>query len=191
MSAAGDPHCVMVVATARGGVIGKDGALPWRAPSDLKWFRRITMGKPVVMGRKTYRSIGKALPGRTNIVLTRSEDFAADGALIVRCVDEASAVAIEAARAADQPEYCVIGGAEVYAAFSPQTHRIYLTEIDLDVDGDARFPDLDPSEWSRREVDDPPEPHPRDAAPMRFFVLERREPLVGVDKIETSAATGL
>ncbi len=166
-------NVAMVVATARNGVIGRDGDLPWRVPSDLKWFKRVTMGKPVVMGRKTFASIGKPLPGRTNIVLTRRDDFSAEGVLVAASTDEALGLAREAARAAGVEELAIIGGGEVYAAFLPETDRIYLTQIDLDAEGDARFPDLASDAWRRREAENPPPADPRDDAPARYFVLER------------------
>ncbi len=140
----------MVVAVARGGIIGRDGGLPWHIPSELKRFKQITMGKPLIMGRRTWESLPrKPLPGRLNIVITRQPHYQAEGAVVARGKAEAVAAAGRA------PEVAVIGGGEVYALFMPEAQRIYLTEVDLAVDGDTRFPQLDPSAWietGREEV---------------------------------------
>jgi len=161
------PVLSAVVATARGGVIGREGDLPWRVPSDLKWFRRVTMGKPVIMGRKTFRSIGRALPGRLNIVMTRDPDFREEG------VAAAGSVEAAIAAAGDAQEVCVIGGAEVYAAFFDRLDRILATEIDADLEGDARFPPIDEAVWARRPVEGPA-PDPRDEHAARYVELTRR-----------------
>lgn len=134
---------VFVVAVAENGVIGRKGALPWRMPSDLKMFRKLTLGKPVIMGRKTFQSIGKALPGRDNLVVTRDPGFKADGVEVFASVDEAIARAqtLAAARGAD--EIAVIGGAEIFAAALPHAGRIYLTRIHGSPEGDTFFaPDM-------------------------------------------------
>lgn len=134
-----------VVAVSRNGVIGREGGLPWHISSDLKRFKEITMGKPVVMGRKTWDSLPrKPLPGRRNIVITRQKDFTAAGAEVVASPAEALALC------GDAPEIAVIGGGEVYRLFWPHVDRLYLTEVDLAVEGDTHFPALDPAEW--REV---------------------------------------
>jgi dihydrofolate reductase len=156
-----------VVAVSRNGVIGREGGLPWHISSDLKRFKEITMGKPLIMGRKTWDSLPrKPLPGRRNIVITRQPGFAADGA-------EVAATAEEALRlAGDAPEIAVIGGGEVYRLFWPVVDRLYLTEVDLDVTGDTHFPDPDPGEW--REV--ARELHPkgeRDSASFTLRILDR------------------
>ncbi len=140
-----------VVAVSRNGVIGRDGGLPWHISSDLKRFKAITMGKPVIMGRKTWESLPKKpLPGRCNIVVTRQADFAADGAVVVGDVDAALAVAAMEAPA----EICVIGGGDIYRQLLPQANRIYLTEVQADVEGDTHFPPLPASTWRElsREV---------------------------------------
>ena len=157
----------LVVAVARNGVIGREGGLPWHISSDLKRFKEITMGKPVIMGRKTWESLPrKPLPGRRNIVITRQQGFRADGA-------EVAATPAEALRlAGDAPEIAVIGGGEVYRLFWPMVDRLYLTEVDLDVEGDTHFPAPDPSEW--REV--AREIHPkgeRDSASFTLRTLDR------------------
>jgi dihydrofolate reductase len=139
-----------VVAVSRGGVIGRDGGLPWHIPSELKRFKQITMGKPVIMGRRTWESLPrKPLPGRLNIVITRQRGYRADGAIIAGSKTEALA----AAGTAD--EIAIIGGGEIYALFMPDVRRIYLTEVELSADGDTRLPPLDPAVWTetaREEV---------------------------------------
>lgn len=132
----------LIVAAATNGVIGADGGLPWHLPNDFKYFKRVTMGKPIVMGRRTWESIGRALPGRLNIVLTRSKDFEAPGATVV----SSPAAAIEAA--GDAEELMIIGGGQVNGLFIDKADRVYLTRVDCEVDGDTRFPDLDPDLWS-------------------------------------------
>jgi dihydrofolate reductase len=132
----------LVAAVSRNGVIGRDGTLPWAISSELKRFKAITMGKPIIMGRKTWDSLPrKPLPGRHNIVITRQPDFGAEGATIVSSRD----AALEAAGAVE--ETAVIGGGEIYAMFLPLASRLYLTEVDLEVEGDAKFPHFDKDLW--------------------------------------------
>jgi len=140
----------LVVAASRNGTIGRDGALPWHISSDLKRFKATTMGKPLVMGRKTWESLPrKPLPGRRNIVMTRSIGYVAEGAEVVSTAEGALALA------AGAEEVCVIGGGEIYRLFLPLANRIYLTDVQLYVEGDTQFPILEPSQWrevSRQEV---------------------------------------
>lgn len=156
-----------VVAVSRNGVIGREGGLPWHISSDLKRFKEITMGKPVVMGRKTWDSLPRRpLPGRRNIVITRQAGFTAEGAEVVATPEEALRLC------GDAPEVAVIGGGEIYRLFWPLVDRLYLTEVDLAVEGDTHFPALDPAEW--REVTR--EVHPRgerDSASFTLRILER------------------
>ncbi|MCS6946179.1 MAG: dihydrofolate reductase [Steroidobacteraceae bacterium] len=155
----------LIVATARNGVIGRNGTLPWHLPDDLRRFKQLTLGKPIVMGRRTYASIGKPLPGRRNIVVSRTLPPQSD----VHVVPDFAA-ALRAAQ--DAPELIVAGGAALYREALPQARRIYLTEIDADIDGDVHFPPLDRSVW--RETCR--ERHPADARhayPMDFVILER------------------
>lgn len=156
-----------VVAVSRNGVIGREGGLPWHISSDLKRFKEITMGKPVVMGRKTWDSLPrKPLPGRRNIVITRQPGFAPEGAEVAASAEEALRLA------GDVPEVAVIGGGEIYRLFWPMVDRLYLTEVDLEVAGDTHFPVLSPSEW--REVGR--ELHPRgerDSASFTLRILDR------------------
>ena len=157
----------LVVAVARNGVIGRDGGLPWHLSSDLKRFKDITMGKPVIMGRKTWESLPKKpLPGRHNIVITRQKGFVAEGATVVAAPEDALAAAVGA------EEIAVIGGGEIYDKFLILADRIYLTEVALDVEGDTRFPATNPRDW--REV--AREEHgqgPKDSAPFTLRILDR------------------
>lgn len=133
----------IVVAVARSGVIGRGGELPWRLPADLRFFKRVTMGHHLVMGRKTWASIGRPLPGRTMVVLSRDPGLELAGATVVHDLPEALALA----RAAGDTEAFVIGGAEVYARALPLADRLYLTRVHADVEGDVHFPDLDEHQW--------------------------------------------
>jgi len=154
-----------VVAFDRNKVIGKNGGLPWRLPDDLKHVRELTLGKPLIMGRRTYESIGRPLPGRTSIVLTRDPEFRRDGVRVARTPDEALALAGDAA------EVIVFGGAEVFRQFLPLAERIYLTQIDADVGGDTYF-DFTGTDWRVLEN----VPHPADERhpyPFSFVTLER------------------
>ena len=123
----------VIVAAARNGVIGRNNALPWHLPEDLRYFKRVTMGKPIVMGRKTWESIGRPLPGRTNIVITRRPDYAAEGARVVGSLEEALSLAEDIALIDGSNELLVIGGAEIYKAALPLASRLYLTEVQADV----------------------------------------------------------
>jgi len=163
---AAQPLISLIVAMAHNGVIGRNNTLPWRLPEDLKRFKAITLGKPILMGRKTFESIGKPLPGRTNLVLTRDRDWRAAGVVVVHSVDEAIERALGAA------ELMTIGGAEVYRLLMPVAQRIYLTHVQADVPGDTYFPDFDPTQW----VDAQRTTHPADEKnvyAMTFVMLER------------------
>ncbi len=140
----------LVVAVAENGVIGMDGKLPWRLRGDMRFFRKITMGKPVIMGRKTFDSLPKVLDGRDNIVITRQEDFAAGGVFAVASVQEAIALAREKAAGRCADEICVIGGAQIYEQSLSVAARIYLTRVHARPPGDTVFPQLVKSEW--REI---------------------------------------
>lgn len=138
---------VLVAAVAKNGVIGADNRLLWRLKSDMKHFRTLTMGRPMIMGRKTFQSIGKPLPGRQTIILTRDPRFAAEGAEVVRTPAEAQAKAAAFAEAAGQDEIIIAGGGEIYAAFLPMADRLEITEVDLEPMGDAHFPAIDRALW--------------------------------------------
>lgn len=154
-----------VVAMARNGVIGRDNQLPWRLPADLRHFKAITMDKPVVMGRKTFDSIGRPLPGRANIVVTRDPAYRAEGCRVVHSIEAALAAAGDAA------EVMIIGGADFYRQLLPRADRIYLTFIDAEFEGDTWFPELDPARWQERSREDhaPDEQNPY---PYSFILLE-------------------
>lgn len=151
------------LARADNGVIGQDGQLPWRLPADLKRFKAQTMGRPMVMGRKTFESFPAPLPGRRHIVLTRDTGWGAEGAEVAHTPDEALALA--------GADVAVIGGAEIFALFLPRADRIELTEVHLDAEGDAHVPAFDPLAW--REV--AREDHPAEAGrpAYSFVTLER------------------
>lgn len=141
----------MIAALSSNGVIGRDNKLPWHLPEDLKYFKKVTMGKSLLMGRKTYESIGRPLPGRTNIVLSRQQQFSAPGVIVVHSTEQALA---EAGRTG-ATELMVIGGEDVYRTMLPLARRLYLTRVDTQVEGDAFFPPLEPGRWlevSRHDV---------------------------------------
>ena len=140
----------VIVAAAENGVIGRNNALPWHLPEDLRYFKRVTMGKPIVMGRKTFESIGRPLPGRSNIVITRNPDFRPPGVKVVASLEEALSLATEIALIDGAAELVVIGGAEIYREAIPRAERLYLTEVHARVEGDARLPTIDWGQW--REV---------------------------------------
>lgn len=140
MSAA---RIVIVVAAARNGVIGRDGDMPWRLPTDLKHFKALTLGRPVVMGRKTWQSIGRPLPGRANIVITRDENFAPDGAETVGSLTNALQRGREVAARLGVDEVCIIGGGQVYRDALPFADTIHMTVVEADIDGDTVFPPID------------------------------------------------
>lgn len=152
-----NPIVALVVAVAENGVIGRAGRLPWRIPSEMRHFRRITLDKPVIMGRKTFASLQKPLAKRDNIVLTHNREYAPQGAIAVESVEQALKVAGGCAFARAAKEVMVIGGAEIYAALLPQAKRIYLTRIHAEPNGDVSFPAIDQAIW--RKVSS--EHHPR------------------------------
>ncbi len=159
----------LVVAASSNNVIGRDGGLPWHLPDDLRQFKRLTTGKPVIMGRRTFESIGKPLPDRRNIVLTRDPDFAADDCEIVSSVGDAIDL-VEG-----EGEVMIIGGGLVYHDFMPLADRIYLTRVQADVEGDTHFPEVDGATWqlvsSEHHAADDEHRHAFDV-----MVFERRRP---------------
>jgi len=157
----------IIVAASANNVIGKDGGLPWRLPEDLKRFKQITMGKPMIMGRATWDSIGRPLPGRQNIVLTRQPGFFAEGC------DVANSPEVALRMAGDVDEIMIIGGGGIYRTFLPITNRIYFTRIDAELDGDTSFPELRDEDW----VELSRESYPANADrqfPFDIVVLDRR-----------------
>jgi len=162
------------VAVAQNGVIGRDGDLPWRLPSDLKRFKQLTLGKPVVMGRKTWDSIGRPLPGRPNIVVTRDASFAAPGATVVSSLDEGLAVAQREAEALGVDEICVIGGGQIYARVFDRADILHVTRVEADVAGDTRFPAIDPAVFEK-VADEPIPQGEKDSHAMHFATWRRRK----------------
>lgn len=162
----------LIAALAENGVIGRDNKLPWHLPNDLKYFRAVTIGKPVIMGRRTWESLGRPLPGRTNIVITRQSGYEASGAKVVSTLDAALQLAAQVALIDGQDECVVIGGAEIYALALPRCERLYLTEVHATVEGDAYFPPFDRARWRevRRERFAAEGPNPFDYS---FVVYER------------------
>jgi dihydrofolate reductase len=165
---------VLVVAVALNGVIGRNGRLPWRLRSDLAHFRRLTMGKPVIMGRKTYASIAKPLAGRTNIVVSRNQDFGAAGILVAPSVEAALAAGRGDALRRGADEIAVIGGAEIYRQTVEKADRLVITRVQLRCEGDTSFPHLDDAVW--KEVSRTEHPAGReDQAASTVHVYERHK----------------
>ncbi len=162
----------LILAVADNGVIGRDNALPWKLPEDMRYFKQMTMGKPVIMGRKTFESIGKALPGRTNIVITRNGAFAAEGARCVSSLEEALQVAEQTVSMEPAEEAVVIGGSEIYRVTLPLADRLYITEVHANVEGDAVLPRVEWDDWRevRRERHVAQTPNPYDYS---FVFYER------------------
>ncbi|NRB69868.1 MAG: type 3 dihydrofolate reductase [Vibrio sp.] len=157
----------MIAAMAKDRVIGKDNQMPWHLPADFAWFKRCTMGKPVIMGRKTYESIGRPLPGRHNIVVSRDVNLAIEGVTTVISIDHA----LEAA--GDVDEVMIIGGGAIYKACLPQADKLYVTYIDAQIEGDTQFPhwgDMFEETYSENYLADE-----KNAYDMRFVVLERQD----------------
>jgi dihydrofolate reductase len=162
------PQVTFVVAVADNGIIGARGGMPWHLPADLSHFKQLTLGKPILMGRRTWDSIGRPLPGRRNLVLTTDPEWAAEGAERVSSLDQALALA--AADGAD--ELMVIGGAAVYRLALPRAQRIYLTRIHASPEGDTHFPELDADAWEEVARRERPADE-RNAHDLTFVVLER------------------
>ena len=137
----------MIVAMAENRVIGINNKLPWYLPNDLKYFKQVTMGKPIIMGRKTFESIGKPLPGRANIVITRNESWLAEGVKVAHSLDQAYAIAEAIGEIDGQSELMIIGGDQIYQSSLPEVDRIYLTQVHAHVEGDAWFPEVNWDNW--------------------------------------------
>jgi dihydrofolate reductase len=163
------PRIALVAAMGQDRVIGVGNRLPWRLPADMKHFRTLTVGKTVLMGRKTFESIGKPLAGRANVVVTQDRLFHAEGVRVAHSIDEALALA------ADETEVMVIGGASFYAQLLPRAERLYLTEIHQRFAGDAFFPAWDPAAWRETAREDHGPDHANPYA-YSFVTLERRTP---------------
>jgi dihydrofolate reductase len=168
----GGIRITFVVAIARNGVIGANGGMPWRLPSDLARFKALTLGHPLVMGRKTYESIGRPLPGRDNIVVTRRRDFRAAGVHLAATIEDALAIGVRLAGERGVKDIMVIGGGEIYAALLARADRIVLTRVDVDVAGDTSFPELASGEWRETSLQSVAK-DAGDSAPFTVSVLER------------------
>ena len=166
---AGNSNLAIIVAMAANRTIGINNTLPWRIPEDLRHFKALTMGHHMIMGRKTFDSIGKSLPGRITVVVTRNQELQIDGCVVVHSLEEAIA-----ACASDEKIF-IVGGAELYAQALPLTQMLYITEIRMDVAGDAHFPEFDHGEWieETRERHDQQEPQPLE---YDFVSYRRRQP---------------
>ncbi len=161
----------LVVAVARNGAIGVKGDLPWRLPADLAHFKKVTLGKPILMGRKTWESLPRRpLPGRPNLIVTRDPDYLADGAVVFQTIEAALSRGRDLAREAGVAELAIIGGAEIYTACLPFATRLHLTEVDAEPEADAFFPDFDRDEW--QVVSETPGPE-GDGPDYRFLELAR------------------
>ncbi|MDK1386962.1 dihydrofolate reductase [Sinorhizobium sp. 8-89] len=169
-----DPRIVIVVAVATNGVIGREGDLPWRLSTDLKRFKALTIGKPVVMGRKTWASLGRPLPGRPNIVISRNRDFAAEGAEVTSSLEAALELARRHAAAIGADEICIIGGGEIYRQSIGVADVLHVTEVHAEVDGDTRFPAIDPVIFEKVFEEDLPRGE-KDSHAMHFVTWRRRE----------------
>lgn len=155
----------MIAAMADNRIIGKDNQMPWHLPADFAWFKRCTMGKPVVMGRKTYESIGRPLPGRLNIVISRDASLSIEGVTTVTSIEQALEIAGEV------EEVMIIGGGAIYAACLPMANKLYVTHIEAEIDGDTQFPD-----WGSEFKETYSEAYQADeknAYSMRFTILEK------------------
>ncbi|MEM7619013.1 MAG: dihydrofolate reductase [Pseudomonadota bacterium] len=167
-----DLHYHIVVAMTENRIIGSNNAMPWRQSSDLKHFKMLTYGKPIIMGRKTFQTIGKPLEGRNNIVITRNPDFHVEGVRIAFDLHNAKSWAYEYAKESNVEEAMIIGGAEIYQLFLPEVSRIYLTEIHTQLEGDTKFPELDMSQWEEvKRVRH--QAGPKDDYDFSFIVLDR------------------
>jgi len=167
------PRVALIWAMARNRVIGRDNALPWRLPADMQHFRRLTLHHPVLMGRKTFESLRRPLADRTNIIISRDPAYSAPGCLVAHSIDDAIQIA-ELHLPAGDPQLFVIGGENLYMQMLPRADRLYVTLVDADVDGDARFPVFDWSEW--REIGR--QAHPADEKnpyACTFISLERKK----------------
>ncbi|GAA6151152.1 dihydrofolate reductase [Pseudoteredinibacter isoporae] len=159
----------LVVAAAENNVIGVNNELPWHLPKDLQYFKQLTMSKPIVMGRKTFDSIGRPLPGRENIIITRQRDWQHEGVRVVHDLDAAVSLAKQLNPALD---VMVIGGAEIYRQALPMAEKIYLTRVYVELEGDAFFPTLDDGQWQQTACEEHPACE-RNPYPYAFCVLER------------------
>jgi dihydrofolate reductase len=162
-----------VVAVARNGVIGRNGGLPWRLPTDMKRFKSLTMGKPMLTGRRTWDSIGRPLPGRETIVVTRDPNFSVGGVHVAHSIEAGLHVAQEQAARMGADTIMIVGGSDIFAALLDRADVIHLTEVDLAPEGDVLFSPLDPAQWREIACDAPPRAA-NDEANLRFLTYARR-----------------
>ncbi|HAT87524.1 dihydrofolate reductase [Cohaesibacter gelatinilyticus] len=167
------PKIVFHFAVADNGVIGKDNDMPWHVSSDLKRFKALTMGKPLLMGRRTFESIGRPLPGRANVVITRDETFSAKGILIASSIENAMEICEQDADVKGVDEIAVIGGGSIYKALWDRADRLYVTHVHAEPEGDTFVPDIDEQVWKQISKDETMQGE-RDSAPMTFAIYERR-----------------
>jgi len=161
-------NLAIIVATDQSGVIGKENDLPWKLSADLQYFKRVTMGKPLIMGRKTHESIGRALPGRKNIIISSNKHFEADQCVVCHSVEQALAAC------GDAEEAMVMGGASLYKVFLPYANKLYLTLVHASLEGDTWFPEWDSKAWSQISRED----HPADEKneyPYSFIVYQKKQ----------------
>ncbi len=169
------PTITLVVAVSQNGVIGREGGLPWRLSSDLKRFKADTMGRPIIMGRKTFQSIGRLLPGRENIIVSRDRDFAVEGASVCADVEAALTCARNKAQDMGAEDIAVIGGGEIYRQTFDYADRLIVTWVLTSIDGDTRFPDIDLAIWRAVSIEDFPASEKDDYATRR--VVYERQPV--------------
>jgi dihydrofolate reductase len=162
----------LIVAMSDNRVIGRNNAMPWHLPEDLKFFKRVTMGKPIIMGRNTYESIGKPLPGRANIVITRNPDYLVDGVHVVNSVEEAIELAGQLTAPDSEAEIMVIGGSQIFDLTLPIADRIYLTELHTKIQGDVFFPRFPRDQWQEIARENRPAT-PENPFTYSFLILER------------------
>ena len=165
----------LIVAQGLNRVIGNDNKLPWYLPEDLRYFKEVTMGKPIIMGRKTFESIGKPLPGRLNIVITRDSNWSAEGVKIVASLEEAIEVGEAQAMIDGVEEAVIIGGAQIYAQSLPLVDRLYLTQVEAEPEGDAHFPKIDYGQWQELGRQSFPAGDQPNRYPYAFIVYDRSE----------------
>ncbi|MGV8834277.1 MAG: dihydrofolate reductase [Devosia sp.] len=163
----------MIVGVAANGVIGNDQTIPWRIPSDMQFFKATTLGKPIIMGRKQYETVGKPLPGRTNIVVTRQQGYQPDGVIVVSSLDNALETARGIAERDGVDEIMIIGGGDIYAQMMDRADRLYISHIALTPEGDVRFPEIDPAVWTVIEQPDVTA-NPKDSGSYHINVYQRR-----------------
>ncbi|MCX2697763.1 dihydrofolate reductase [Ochrobactrum chromiisoli] len=166
------PFLSIVVAASENGVIGRDNDMPWKLSTDLKRFKALTLGKPVIMGRRTWESIGRPLPGRPNIVITRDAAFHAEGAQIIGSLEDAIALGHRLATELGVGEVCIIGGGKIYAQALPFADKVYLTQVLATIDGDTYSPEIDSQIWRAVSSEDVPQGE-KDSHPTRYIQYER------------------